>query len=269
MTKKEITNRNPEETKSFRLSIQVSLNGLSFCIIDPVGHDVALSDQLVLDTPYAPEAVQEKLASLLERHKVPGMVFSEVTVTHRNDLFALVPKALFDSSELRNYLKFNTTLLADDHIEYDEIDGFDIVVVYVPFVNANNYVYELFGSFEFQHSATVLLGSLLKESHGNGTTCYVYVSEGETAIAVIAKKKLLLYNNFHFNVPEDFLYYVLYTYEQLKLDTESTPLRLFGSIDEGDDLYGLCYKYIKDIEVFVPSTADPLLSRPVTVSNSP
>jgi hypothetical protein len=48
------------------------------------------------------------------------------------------------------------------------------------------------------------------------------------------------------------MYYLLFTLEQLKLDTESTKLQLFGSIEEGDDLYNLCYKYIKDISLFIP-----------------
>ncbi len=85
------------------------------------------------------------------------MQFSEVIIVHRNDLFSLVPKVLFDPNELANYLKFNTKILANDLLEYDEIQAYEMVNVYIPFVNINNFIYDQFGDFEFKHHSTVLV----------------------------------------------------------------------------------------------------------------
>lgn len=49
------------------------------------------------------------------------------------------------------------------------------------------------------------------------------------------------------------MYYLLFTLEQLKLSAESVKLKLFGTIEEGDPLYDLCYKYIQNISIYVPS----------------
>ena len=35
------------------------------------------------------------------------------------------------------------------------------MVVYVPLVNINNFIFERFGSFEYKHSATILLNRVL------------------------------------------------------------------------------------------------------------
>ncbi len=42
------------------------------------------------------------------------------------------------------------------------LDNYDMVNVYLPFVNINNYIYDLFGEFEFKHNGTVMVQALLK-----------------------------------------------------------------------------------------------------------
>ncbi len=254
MTKKKINNTEDNSLENFnKLSIQVSLNGLSFCVLDTIGNSILKSDRLIFEKNLAPFELQKNLEQLFKTHNLGSSQFSEVVVVHSNSLFSFVPKSLFDLNELANYLKFNTKILANDHIAYDELDNYDIVNVYVPFVNINNYVFDLFGEFEYKHNGTVLVQALLNNSGANKEPiCYVHIEGQQMDITIIAQKKLLFYNSFTFTSKEDFIYYLLFTLEQLKLDTESTKLQLFGSIEQGDDIYNLCYKYIKDISLFIP-----------------
>lgn len=252
----ETTNKILENSKSEyqKLSIQVSLNGLSFCVLDTLSNTILASERLVFENELTPYAVQKEIKQLFEKNRIKDVKFSEVVVIHRNNLFSLVPQALFNKEELANYLKFNAKILANDHLEYDEVKNLDMVNVYVPFMNINNYIYDLFGEFEFMHHGTILIQTLTN-SHGNHSEpiCYVHLIEGHMDIAVISHKKLILYNNFSFNTKEDFIYYLLFTLEQLKLDTETTKLKLFGSIEEGDELYNMCHEYVRDISIFIPS----------------
>ncbi|MEX0290970.1 MAG: DUF3822 family protein [Flavobacteriaceae bacterium] len=253
MTKKEINN--PENTLDsyHKLSIQVSLNGLSFCVFDTIGNTIPLSRHLDFGKELSPYEVQKELQELLRTHEVLNYQFSEVVVIHRNNLFSLVPKALFNKEELPNYLKFNAKILANDLIAFDEIDSYDIVNVYVPFVNINNFVYDLFGEFEFKHNGTVLVEALLNtHSNGKEAICYVHVAEKQMDITVLSQKKLLFYNSFYFRTKEDFIYYLLFTLEQLQLDTASVKLRLFGDIEESDEIYTFCYEYIQHLSIFIP-----------------
>lgn len=255
MTKKKINNTEDNPLENFnKLSIQVSLNGLSFCVLDTIGNSILKSDRLVFEKNLSPFELQKNLEQLFKTHNLGSSQFSEVVVVHSNNLFSFVPKSLFDVNELANYLKFNTKILANDHIAYDELDNYDIVNVYVPFVNINNYVFDLFGEFEYKHNGTVLVQALLNNSGANKEPiCYVHIDGQQMDITIIAQKKLLFFNSFIITSKEDFIYYLLFTMEQLNLDTERTKLQLFGSIEEGDDIYMLCYKYIKDISLFIPS----------------
>lgn len=263
-------NNNPAEntaTKFSRLSIQVSLNGLSFCLLDTVANSVVASDEVIFHKELTPFQTLAELKKLLEDNKIQQIGYSEVVVIHRNNLFSLVPRPLFKPDEMANYLKFNAKILANDLIAYDEIEEHDFVNVYVPFVNINNYIYELFGEFIFKHHGTVMVQSLLNEKiSSKAPMCYVHISEQQLDITVISNKKLLLFNNFDFTTKEDFLYYLLFTMEQLRLDPEIVQLRLFGDVEEGDHLYSLCYDYVKHIAIFAPSYNAELMTAPDTES---
>ncbi len=255
MTNEE-TNSSREHTASDynKLSIQVSLSGLSFCVLDIIGNRILTSENVVFEKELSPYEVQKQLKGLFEKSQVHKIAFSEIVVIHRNNLFSLVPKALFDPKELPNYLKFNTKILANDLIVYDEIESHEMIMVYVPFVNINNYIYDLFGEFEFKHNGTVLIQTLLNiQNNGSEPVCYVNVLENQMDLTVVYQKKLVLYNSHSFVTKEDFIYYLLFTLEQLKLDPETVKLKLFGSIEEGDNLYAICYTYIKNISIFIPT----------------
>lgn len=257
MTKKENnTHTENSDTHFHKLSIQVSLNGLSFCVFDTIGSSIALSKRLDFGKELSPYELQKELAFLFKEEGVLSYDFSDVVVIHRNPLFSLVPKSLFDKEELANYLKFNAKILANDLIEYDEIPAYELVNVYVPFVNINNYIYELFGTFDFMHNGTVLIQALLNtQSNSTEPVCYVHIAEQTMDIAVLTQKKLLFYNSFEYTSKEDFIYYLLFVLEQLKLDTSTIKTRLFGSVSEGDEIYNICYEFIHHLSIFVPSSA--------------
>ncbi|MRX65457.1 DUF3822 family protein [Maribacter luteus] len=255
MTKKKIFKTDDIPLEKFnKLSIQVSLNGLSFCVLDTISNTITNSERQVFDKILNPFELQNNLRTLLEKHQIHKTSFSEVIVVHSNGLFSFVPKSLFDENELANYLKLNAKILANDHLAYDALENYDMVNVYVPFVNINNYIFELFGEFEYKHNGTVLVEALLNNSGANKEPiCYVHVDGQQMSITVISQKKLQLHNSFTFTSKEDFIYYLLFTMEQLNLETETTKLKLFGSIEEDDEIYKLCYSYIKDITIFIPS----------------
>lgn len=176
-------------------------------------------------------------------------------------MFSLVPKVLFDPNELANYLKFNTKILANDLLEYDEIQAYEMVNVYIPFVNINNFIYDQFGDFEFKHHSTVLVSSLLGSSVSNSDgICFAYVTANELDLVILQNKKLLFYNNFAYNTPEDFLYYLLFTLEQLHFDPNQIKVRLFGDIEEGDAVFSICQDYIQHLSLYLPGIPDEVLS---------
>jgi hypothetical protein len=253
MTKKVTTNTEDLHISDYHtLSIQVSLNGLSFCVFDTLAKKVLLTEKTSFTEAVPPKRIKQSLQAHLAKHGIDGRSFNKVTVIHRNPNFSLVPKALFDSKKLAHYLKFNTEIDKDQHIVFDDLEHADMVNVYTPFENINNYLYDLFGDFESQHSSSVMISSLLADTNRDAAaSCYVYFGEQHMDLTIVHQKRLLLHNIFEINAPEDATYYLLFALEQLKLDPETTPVKTFGNIEEGDSLYQLIHTYIEKLGVFV------------------
>ena len=57
----------------------------------------------------------------------------------------------------------------------------------------------------------------------------------------------------------DMLYYLLYSLEQLDIDTEVTPMYLLGDIIRNSEKYLLIYNYIRFIYFLPPQKNNPFL----------
>ena len=255
----QITKRTESANDFHKLSIQVSLDGLSFCILDTVNNAIVASKQKRFGKELTPYQIQKELQELIREYRVTDYGYSAVVVIHKNPLFSLVPKDLFDEKELANYMKFNVKILTNDMMAYDEIEQQDMVNVYVPFMNINNYIYELFGAFDYLHNGTVLIQALLQgHTETREPVCFVHSAEEQMDIIVLDHKKLVYFNSFAYETKEDFIYFLLFALEQLNLDPASVRVRLFGTVEEGDPYYDICYRYIQNVSLFYP--AQPVYS---------
>ena len=244
-----LSNKSLQKTTNHKLSIQLSLSGLSFCILQEVTNGIVALKNFKFDKKLNPLEVLDFLKQLFVDEEILKQSFNSVCIIHTNELSTLVSKTLFNEDHLADYLKFNAKILKSDFIAYDTLNNHDMVNVYVPYVNINNFIYDSFGSFTYKHFSTVLVESILFEEKDNtDTKVYVHVGLDHFEIVAIDQGKLLLYNTFDYKTKEDFIYYILFSYEQLKFNPENHPLVLLGNISKTNDLFDIAYKYIRHVD---------------------
>lgn len=232
------------------MSIQIDLSGLSFFILDSSTNTVLeiISDNF--QTRQTPQHLLNRLEHAFNTHDTLQFQFTKVQIIHSNTMQTLVPSALFDESALSDYMKYNAKIFKSDFITYDVIQNEDLMVVYVPFVNINNFIFDRFGSFEYKHSATVLIDRVLQlQKNSPNVTMFVNIDFKRFDIIVTNNNHLTLYNNFEYESAEDFIYYILFTAEQLNLNPEQFECWLMGSIYEGDELYNMAHTYIRHVSI--------------------
>lgn len=240
--KDNLSNANPK-----RLSVQISLNGLSFLVLDENGTPI-LFDENKLTHSTTPEEILVALQSFFTENKSWDFPYSEVSLVYATNLYSLVPSALFDETKASEYLKFNSKILANDYVTFDTIEQEEIKVVYVPFVNINNWFFEKYGSFNYYHATTVFLNTVLNRKTSSLPQMYLHFNHNSFDCVVLNKGDLQLCNSYPFNTPEDFIYYTLFAMEQLQLNPETVPVYLCGAIEEGDPFYTMAYTYIRHLE---------------------
>ncbi|MFI1744078.1 DUF3822 family protein [Thalassobellus sediminis] len=240
------TSKNFNKLTNLDLSIQISLSGLSFCTLQRDSNTITSLKYFDFNKKLNTLELLDKLQHIFNTEEELQDNFNNVSIIHDNELSTLVPKALFNEDCLADYLKFNSKILKSDFITFDNILINDSVNVYVPYININNFIYDKFGEFTFKHASTVLIEQiLLIEKNSDKTKVYVNINKSNFEIVVVNNTSLIFYNTFEYKTKEDFIYYLLFTAEQLKLNPETLNLIFLGNIDTKDELYVIAYKYIR------------------------
>ena len=240
-----------EKTSNIKLSIHISLNGLSFCIIDLISKEIDFLRTYSLSKNSTPKKLLKTLKKGFKENGELRNSFSSVKIIHYNNLSTVVPEPLFDKKNALSYLKFNSKILQNDYIAYDRIFNNECVNVFIPYVNINNYIFKMFDSFVYNHYSSIILEKVkLNEKNTTTPSLYLNININHMEITYFVKNKLVFYNRFDFNTKEDVMYYLLFTIDQLKLNPEEIPVVITGNISEDDDNYKIIYKYIRNVSIF-------------------
>ena len=179
------------------------------------------------------------------QHSLDG--FSYVVID--NDRNTFVPKEVYQEENKEQYL--DILGLTDDNSV--------VCADFVKIANAYN-VYAisradydtLCGSpkkQEFHHASSVLVASLIKDNMERTDDARVYLNIKSQSFEMIVLKgcNLLFNNNFRFKTKEDFLYFLLFTIEQLHLDAGSVTVYFLGMIEEKSAIVEVTSRYMRDI----------------------
>jgi len=247
---KRTINKILKDTYRKQLSIQFSLDGFSFCISHIPTKEIQNFGSYIFDKTIAtPELLLVEIESILADNSLFNQEFEAVNVIHQNTLSTLVPATLFNEDELSTYLDYNIKTLTSDFVAFDSLSQLEVKNVYIPYVNVNNFFFQKFGEFEYKHHATILIDKLILHTKNNASKqFFVNVSKRHVDIVVIENSKLVFFNSFTFATKEDFIYYLLFTAEQLQLNPEEFLVRFIGEIKPNSELYNITYQYIRNID---------------------
>ncbi|UUV20395.1 DUF3822 family protein [Paenimyroides aestuarii] len=241
-----------------KLYIQVSLQNFSYCVKNQVSNQVSHIKSFTLD-PY--KTIEQQLDVFFDKEEALQSGFQDVVVLHHNNLNTFVPTALFDETSLGSYLQYNTKVFPTDYFDYDNLPQSDMNNIYVPYVAFNNYFLDVFGSFTFQHINTSLVQHFLAKSGNDAVTnLFVHVGATHFELVLTKQKKLLFFNSYEFQTKEDFIYYLLFVFEQLQLNPETQAVTFYGNISTESDLYQIAYRFIRHVSVADMQTLAQTLS---------
>lgn len=241
---------NITEKKYRKLALQVSPEGFSYAIFDTLNHRVLAAEQVLFDSFLKTHKVEEQYWKAFIDNRELTKMYDDVIVLHDNNMNTFVPEPLFDDELAGSYLQYHTKVFETDFFTFDTLESYDMSNVYIPYVNINNYLIDQFGPFDYKHVNSLLVAKLLDLTR-NVEEKMVFAHFGTThfELVVAQNRKLILFNSFEYATAADFVYYLLFTAEQLNLNPENFRLQLLGDISEDSDIYRMAYKYVRNISL--------------------
>ncbi len=236
-------------TKTYHISIQASLNGFSFCILDSIQSKYVALKYYPLKVNFPIEDWVKEIEGILEKDEFLSKEYKSCSFIQISTKATLIPSPLFDLSKLKLYLDFNNPIDDLDEIHYNKLKRTDAYNIFT----INNYLatslIRKFPAIKFYHQATPFIEHSLSGQNKTDERVYVNINNGFFDIAVIKNNKIILYNTFLFKSENDLLYYILYVYENLRLNTNKNELIISGFLARDSNYYDSIKNYIKNIRL--------------------
>lgn len=250
-----VKNPNKDSEQLQKLSILIARDGLYF--YGSLQNKVTEFHKKEFSDPQSPENLVRELQRFFADSSGKQLVSAapKVNVTYSHPLYTLVPRAHFQKERLSDYLKYNVRLLPTDELSYDQLDNREINLVYVPFTNINNFLFDQFGTFSYHHFATFFIDECVNLNDPEIQQVFIRIFPTHFVLAAFEEGKLLLCNSFDYFAPEDLVYYVLFVLEQLKFDPETLDLKLSGAIQEDTVAFELLYTYVRFVSFLEVDTS--------------
>ena len=87
------------------------------------------------------------------------------------------------------------------------------------------------------------------EKNSKSPKMFLNIEAFHFEIMSVENNHLKFYNRFDYQTKEDFIYYVLFTIEQIQLNPEEFPVVLMGSVNESDELYQIAIQVHKTCQL--------------------
>ncbi len=238
------------EKKYKKLALQVSLNGFSYCVFDTLHHKIIIAKNIDFSSFAKSNTVEDYFAKAFLEEEELNEIYDDVMIIHDNNLNTFVPKALFDQDYLGSYLQYNTKVFETDFFAHDVLFNYEMNNIFIPYIHINNYLIDHFGHFDYRHAASILVEKLLDLSKNiDEKKAFVHLNSNKFEIIVVQNQQLLFFNSFEYQTKEDFIYYLLFTAEQLNLNPENFHLQLLGEINEKSEFYAIAFQYVRNVSL--------------------
>jgi hypothetical protein len=244
-------------SRNYHLTIRLSSDGFSFVVFS-----LEKNRYLGIEA-YRFNNIEDeiKLAAALDEvimfRQWIAYPYHSVLVIVDHSFNAIVPAPLYDEKEKGTYLAFNQQFRDNSRISADHLKSSDTYNIYYLSNPLVEKIKDLWANAKIVHQSSVLIESLLISNRNKSTenTSFVHVGKGNFDLVVLKNEKLKFINRFRYNTPEDFIYFILFALDQLRLNPEIVNLIFSGQIDNGSSVYDITWKYIRNISFAGRNTA--------------
>ena len=228
---------------SYHLSIQLGISHFSYCLLNTTTFTY---DYAKIYTLSSVDDTAAEITEIINNDVIIKSEFSTQSVAFVNFPSTLVPSSLYKKEEAETILAFNTEVMGK--VLADTILSQKAHLIYSVPESILTIVSNFFPKAKQKAQESILIQQY-SQFNNNTEKAYLYLNQKKVIITLFKENKLVFNNSFDYLTKEDLLYFVLFSFEQLKLSTENIEVILFGSIEKDDEYFNLLYDYIRNLKL--------------------
>lgn len=240
-------------TGSYHLSIQVSFDGLSFCILNTINNKYILLKRYLFPD-ISEEVIYEKIEKLLDEDEFLNLQYKSISALYQSGKYTIIPSKLFEPEKARHFYELNFKLSDLEEIHYSKLKNLDAFLLFSVPSQITNPLIRKFNKIKFYHHSHPLIDEALTYTrmHLLYTYFFAQFDDKNLDIVVVSKGKLLFHNSFRNLSPQNVLFYLFYIIKQYNLDKKQVQIMLSGDITKSSEAFKLLNKYFQQIKFQLP-----------------
>ncbi|MCK9413325.1 MAG: DUF3822 family protein [Prolixibacteraceae bacterium] len=245
----------PEQTNLYHLSIQISLDGFSYAILDiPRGkYTVLKSANLFLKRP---RLLFMKVRELMNEDEHLNLKYKSIEIVYSSENFTLVPHAFYQQGSADKFFGFNHSAERGFVVDKTLLTKAEAWCIFNIPENLKEFLALKYPKATIRHNLYPLVERALKENKNFPERKQVHINFFRSCfeLIVLSGTKLQLCNQFNYSGENDISYFVLYVFDQLKLPPDTTELVIHGLMQQTDPIYQTLRKYIRKTSFARPTS---------------
>ena len=237
----------------YHISIQVSLDGFSFCILD-IRHNKYVNFKHFPLIVGKPQFLTKKIEAIFELEDELNASFKSVAITYSTTKATLIPKIFSENSHLPRIAEFASEISRNEDIQTNDLPGFNYQLGYSYPKELMVLLNSKFTDFKICHKSIPVILSGLSQRNEKKNTVLINFEKKYIRVIALKGQQIALFNSFFYKNESDFLYYTLNIYQSLQIDPEHDEMLIGGYVADDSSYIRLLKKYISNLHFLKPSS---------------
>jgi hypothetical protein len=236
-------------TQQYHISIQVSLNGYCFSVLDLRRNKYILLKNYIFPDDASADQVSGQLLSLHEKDEFLQRDYQSVYVMFVSERSTLVPLPLFEGDKGVHYFNFNHGLESSEQVRYNKLRQTDAVNLFTVNRDFERVFSERFSNAKFFHQVTPFIEKTLMDHKNSKDAFRVFLNVHREFFDIITihHGRLELSNSFRYKTESDFTFFILYVLDQLKINPGEAEVTICGELSKDASHTQLLKTFVKDV----------------------
>jgi hypothetical protein len=237
-------------TENYELSVQASVDGFSFCLLDTI------RNKFVLIRVFEPEENKyfssDYIQEIISKDDFLPRRYKKANIVLPSSKFTLVPAPLFDPGKKDEYFSFNH--LREDYsaIIANKVNDPETYLVFSVSKQINDVINTNFPGKHPYHQLKPLFNQISHTRKSvNGNYIHIHVEREFINLVIFNHNTLIFCNSFNYRNISDILYFVLNAFKKLDIKQEET-IYFSGLTEKYDDLFSNFSIYVRNLKFAEP-----------------
>lgn len=257
----------------YDLSIQISLDGFCFCIVDPSDSAIKVYRHYALNPVLSISAWEDQIENLIKNDEWFTLSWQTVRILWGTEKSVIIPASLFIPEKAKGYLEYHHWLGEYDEVHFHKLFFPASFVIFPVPGDITHLISKYIPNAHYFHAWVPLSLNVAKANGTNSLYLTLHHKFAEFFVHQNGKPSNLCH--FSWQEPYDILYFILKTGKDFHFDFTSSPLIVYGYPGSKESIQPMLTEYIKQWQegkilydnIPAPLLNIPPLQRPVHLLN--